>query len=371
MENLDRCNRYILRSAIGTFLILGTLIFMSIPIKEYIDIIRLTRGENFQNIKDVSAIMTQSVRTNEVEEMKTQYLNHSNTVNTSLSFCKNRDLKTLQRGCMFLITDPTRKMGYCEVPKAASTTWRHAFWAMNEAMNVSRKLLYSKKYSIQANNNNDLTRLNQTNVLKIIIVRHPFERLGSAYQQKFVVLRNISRHSETFIGIVDRVRKHQQNEMNMNSTNPCLINASVEFPFPCFVEYVLHRTMKPIYDTIISCSFGTLVRFDLHWWPYTEMCRVCRVHYDFVGHVERLQEDIEILSNKFPENDVLKDLHQKKVKAHCTASCKNTTNEVYIKYFHEITKDTIIRLYFRFFDDFQFGGYEFPRNYIAAGLDDG
>ena len=87
MADLDRCKRCILLSAIGTLLIFGTLIFMSIPIKEYMDILRLTRGEIFQNIKDVSAIITQSVTTDEVEEIKTQYLNHSNTVNTSLSFC--------------------------------------------------------------------------------------------------------------------------------------------------------------------------------------------------------------------------------------------------------------------------------------------
>ena len=367
MDHHDRCKRYILLSAIGTLLILGTLIFMSIPIKEYIDTLRLTQGENLENIKDVSAIMTQSVTTKEVEEMKRQYLNDSNTVNTRLSFCKNRDLKALQLGGLFLFTDPPRKMGYCEVPKAASTTWRHAFTAMNsirkdgiEAQG-NRNILFSKKYSIQANNSSDLTRLNQTNILKMIIVRHPFERIGSAYHDKFVVQRKVSRPSEKFIGIVDRVRNHQTKEMNISSTDPCLLNASVQFPFPCFVEYVLHRTMKPLYDIFF--------RFDVHWWPYTELCRVCSVHYDFVGHVERLQEDIEILSNKFPENDVLEDLHQKKVKAHCTASCKNTTNEVYIKYFHEITKDTIIRLYFRFFDDFKFGGYEFPRNYITAGLD--
>ena len=87
MADLDRCKHYILLSAIGTLLIFGTLIFMSIPIKEYVDILRLNRGEIFQNIKDVSAIITQSVTTDEVEEIKTQYLNHSNTVNTSLSFC--------------------------------------------------------------------------------------------------------------------------------------------------------------------------------------------------------------------------------------------------------------------------------------------
>ena len=367
MANLDRCKRYTLLSAIGTLLIFGTLIFMSIPIKEYVDILRLTRGENLQNINDFSTIMIQSVGTNDVEKMKTQYLNDSNTVTTRLSFCKNRDLKTLRLGHFFLFTDPPRKIGYCEVPKAASTTWRQAFRAMNsiqkDEINIqgmTKHILFSEKYSIQANNNNDLTRLNQTNILKMIIVRHPFERIGSAYHDKFV-LKNLK--SEKFIGIVDRVRNHQKKEMNISSTDPCLLNASVQFPFPCFVEYVLHRTMKPLYDIVF--------RFDVHWWPYTELCRVCSVHYDFVGHVERLQEDIEMLSNKFPENDVLKDLRRKNIRDHCNVSCRNTTNEVYIKYFNEITKDTIVRLYYRFLDDFKYGGYEFPRNYMAAGLDEG
>ena len=87
MANLDRRKRYLSLRAIGILLIFGTLIFMSMPIKEYMDILRLTRGEIFQNIIDVSAIITQSVTTNEEDEMKTQYFNHSNTVNTSLSFC--------------------------------------------------------------------------------------------------------------------------------------------------------------------------------------------------------------------------------------------------------------------------------------------
>ena len=96
MADLDRCKRYLLLSAIGGLLIFGTLIFLSIPINEYMDILRLTRGEIFQNIIDVSAIITQSVTTNKVDEMKTQYLNHSNIVNTSLSFCNYTDSSSSQ-----------------------------------------------------------------------------------------------------------------------------------------------------------------------------------------------------------------------------------------------------------------------------------
>ena len=96
MADLDRCKRYLSLRAIGILLIFGTLIFMSMPIKEYMDILRLTRREIFQNINDVSVIITQSVTTNKVEEMKTQYLNHSNTVNTSLSFCNYTDSSSSQ-----------------------------------------------------------------------------------------------------------------------------------------------------------------------------------------------------------------------------------------------------------------------------------
>ena len=96
MADLDRCKRYLSLRAIGILLIFGTLIFMSMPIKEYMDILRLTRREIFQNINDVSVIITQSVTTTKVEEMKTQYLNHSNTVNTSLSFCNYTDSSSSQ-----------------------------------------------------------------------------------------------------------------------------------------------------------------------------------------------------------------------------------------------------------------------------------
>ena len=96
MADLDRRKRYLSLRAIGILLIFGTLIFMSMPIKEYMDILRLTRGEIFQNINDVSVIITQSVTTTKVEEMKTQYLNHSNTVNTSLSFCNYTDSSSSQ-----------------------------------------------------------------------------------------------------------------------------------------------------------------------------------------------------------------------------------------------------------------------------------
>ena len=133
MADLDRCKHYVLLSAIGTLLIFGTLVFMSIPIKEYMDILRLTRGEIFQNIKDISAIITQSVTTNEVEEKKTQYLNHSNTVNTNLSFCNHTNSSSSQ----------VQKVN----TKMINPLILHFFQLT--FLSVPRSFIYSQNYSIR------------------------------------------------------------------------------------------------------------------------------------------------------------------------------------------------------------------------------
>ena len=42
----------------------------------------------------------------------------------------------------FLEGSVIRKMGYCEVPEAASTTWRHALEAMSAALGTSQYPIY-------------------------------------------------------------------------------------------------------------------------------------------------------------------------------------------------------------------------------------
>lgn len=85
-------------------------------------------------------------------------------------------------------------MALCPVPKAASTTWRNTFANMNSIEDVGirqrSQKLYSKKRSFEAETFGDFANLNGLNIVKFMFVRHPFERLASAYNDKFVIYRN-------------------------------------------------------------------------------------------------------------------------------------------------------------------------------------
>ena len=282
--------------------------------------------------------------------------------------------KNLVRRRPLLLTEPTRTMAYCDIPKSASQTWRDTFCRMNNIKfsNSSRsdchEMLYSK-HSLRPTSIDELTQLNDLNIVKFMFVRHPLERLASAYNNKFVTPMDKScviREKDTDVPIYDayinHMRHYQKRHMNMNSSNACLANYSNEFQFSCFVEYVLVATENVA--TLPNTSK------DIHWWPYTEICSVCNVHYDFIGHLEDFQDDLQLLLDKFPDNNALMELYEQKKKIHCRTNCDGTDKDVYLKYFHQITKATILRLYHRYKNDFELGGYEFPSKYIAVGMED-
>ena len=294
----------------------------------------------------------------------------------TLSFCKRTthpelayDETSLSKK-LHLLTEPTRVMAYCPVPKAASTTWRTTFANMNSIEDVDirhrTQKLYSKKNSFRAKTFGDLAQLNSLNIVKFMFVRHPFERLASAYNDKFVIYRNITRKfkgKDVKIGemYLNNIRSNQESYMNMTSDNPCFANTSLEFTFSCFIEYVLDSANN---EKLLSHAYN---RIQIHWWPYTEICKVCDVQYDLIGHVENFQEDLQILLTKFHKNKFLIELYKNKTKSRCTANCEETTNDSYLKYFQQLTKGTIMRLYRRYKNDFEFGGYDFPIKYIASG----
>ena len=198
-------------------------------------------------------------------------------------------------------------------------------------------------------------------IVKFMFVRHPFERLASAYKNKFVEAHSKS-NKPVYDAYINHMRHYQTNYMNMNSSDACLADYADEFKFSCFVEYVVVTTENQ--ETLQNLSK------DINWWPYTEICSVCNVNYDFIGHVEDFQDDLQLLLDKFPDNNALIELYEQKKKINCRTNCKGTENDVYLKYFHQLTKSAILRLSHRYKNDFELGGYEFPSKYIAVGMED-
>jgi len=115
-------------------------------------------------------------------------------------------------------------------------------------------------------------RFKDNRYFTFLFVREPLERLVSAYRDKLVVDRgyhNVDMH------IVRQYRPHEY-------------NASVKrynVTFAEFVRYVLDQH-----------SVGKVL--DRHWIPQNELCRVCHLRWDFIGHYDTLLEDSDYVVSK-------------------------------------------------------------------------
>jgi hypothetical protein len=122
---------------------------------------------------------------------------------------------------------------------------------------------------------------------KIIFVRHPFERLVSAYQSKLVRNDNSSSYYKSVArNIIRKYRLHHQ-------SNP--------FPLPSGDDVV---TFSEYVNFIVDeWKYGSKW-MDVHWTPITDLCLPCTMQYDFVGKFETLNEDVEFMLRKLNENNL-------------------------------------------------------------------
>ena len=256
-----------------------------------------------------------------------------------------------------LITEPTKKIAYCHVPKVASTAWMLSFAEMNlipvsivKSMNKANSLhehLYNS-FSEKVDNQSDLTRL--LKFYKITFFRHPFERLVSAFHDKFIVGKQINLMMpfiEYFISLKGMKKPKK--------VRKSWIDKYIDVSFRSFIDFVLseYNNQEKISDP------------STHWWPYMDICKPCEIKFDYVGQLERLGKDVECILEKFPNYDIL---HQMKLKIQKKVNAKGHHNKnMTMEYFSQLSTQKISTLYEMYKDDFKIGGYEYPRKYINIG----
>ena len=136
------------------------------------------------------------------------------------------------------------------------------------------------------------------------------------------------------------------------------VHNNINVTFPNFVNFVLHENSLAAQ---ISGPSG-------HWWPFSDICKLCEIEYDYIGKLEYLQEDISCILEKFPEYSHFQKL-KTKVKHKVNASGHHNKNMT-LDYFSQLTKSTIVQLYNMYEIDFLIGGYIYPWKYIDVGIAD-
>jgi len=174
---------------------------------------------------------------------------------------------------------------YCLVSKAACTSWKRTLMMLSGKISdfqrpeqlpfdmvhfPDRSDNYIEPlHKVQSAYRN--WRFKDDRYFTFLFVREPLERLVSAYRDK--LFEDPFYHID--VEIVLKYRPHDY-------------NASVgryNVTFAEFVRYVLDQH-----------SAGKVL--DRHWIPQNELCRVCQLRWDFIGHYETLLEDSDYVVSK-------------------------------------------------------------------------
>ena len=156
---------------------------------------------------------------------------------------------------------------YCTIPKVSSTTWERVFGDLRgfdkNITRIHRIELWRWLYQYT-----EEERLRPAKTyFKFLFVREPLHRLLSAYKDKFM-RRNRTSSKNARKQIVKAYRP-QDYKPSYND---------IDITFAEFIQY-----------------FSNDVPQNQHWRQYEKLCHRCVINYDFIGHLETLENDAPLL----------------------------------------------------------------------------
>ncbi|CAF0939878.1 unnamed protein product [Adineta ricciae] len=119
---------------------------------------------------------------------------------------------------------------------------------------------------------------------RVIFVRHPFERLASAYKERIATLAKDRIEPEPEYDAM-RIEICQQRVVSqrVRSLKPTQDSCMYTVPsFEDFLRYILTITHIP----------NGIARMNYHWQPYSVLCQVCKFKYNFIGKYEMFNDDL-------------------------------------------------------------------------------
>ena len=216
------------------------------------------------------------------------------------------------------------KLLYCITPKAASRLWREM---LQKSTPRKRRL---KNYGPEQRK-----QMLET-YFKFTFVREPFERILSAYKDKFVHLRGVDRRILQFHG--GEILKN----FRPNASQSALEQLN-DITFREFIEYLVTK----------GSNRSTQV-MDWHWDNYVNICGMCAINYDFIGHYETFDQDLadfKEAAGLTPKQATFFNVH---------ATNQSDTGSSMLSYYSQIPLEWILRLGQLFKANFEMFGYSFP-----------
>lgn len=234
----------------------------------------------------------------------------------------------------------THQLAWCTIFKAASTQFLYfmnilAGYDIRYLQRTAATPIELARKRFPRPSTQELNDALETS-LSFLIVREPFERILSAYRNKFEEGKN------TFyklIGdsIVKRFRDHQHASENNESHAPPT--------FKEFLQFIVHR-------------YKEKKMLDEHWSPYWKFCTPCSINYTLILKLETLQRDTNYLIRTAGLESLLIDKIPKNKVAKITNRAKSSTKNLLTKYYSQIDENLLREILKIYQLDFDLFGYD-------------
>lgn len=232
-----------------------------------------------------------------------------------------------------IIVDDLHKVLFCKIPKTGVTNWKRIFSYATNAKSADVFNQTDDEIHADSANENMLSHYSLDeieyrlqNYMKVIFVRHPLDRLLSAYRDKFQ--KQSASNKKLFFQTHGRyiIRKYRK------KPSPSSRYSGNDVQFDEFLRYVSEMSNS---------------RMDKHWATYEQLCHPCHIHYDFIGKHETMSVDAAHLLNMW------------RVGVHFPTRYRSALDEFceYTTAYAHIAPSLVDRLYDRYRTDAAMFGY--------------
>jgi len=213
---------------------------------------------------------------------------------------------------------------YCFIHKAASTSWNKVFYGL-AGVKVPEANLHEAAAYFRPPEGTDLQSL-FSNSVSFTFVRNPFERIVSAFRDKF---ESGSKSNYMYITYAASILGLKVDKKELR--NSLIIKDRPTFSQ--FVDYLLRTEIKDYND---------------HWYPFWLQCHLCDQSFLVLGKFESLAEDTR----------AIQELSGLREGAFPWANKKDTGQEVGLQYFRQIDLARTRQLYETYRIDFEMFQYD-------------
>ncbi|KAM6920264.1 carbohydrate sulfotransferase 8-like [Lycodopsis pacificus] len=242
-----------------------------------------------------------------------------------------------QRQVSRVYVEDRSRLLYCEVPKAGCSNWKRVLMVLGGSAAATRGIPHDAAHyanRLRRLENHDRAGIAERlrSYTKVLFVREPFERLVSAFRDKFES-PNSYYHPVFGRPIISRYRA--------NATRAAL-RTGAGVTFREFVQYLLD-VRRP-------------VGMDIHWEPVGQLCNPCLLRYNFIGKFENLEEEANFLLRGVgaPRNLTFPDFKDRNPQAERTSS--RTT----VRYFSQLNSTERQKAFDFYYMDYLMFNYPKP-----------